>query len=116
MPTVLLVEDDLYIRQLIKVYLQAEGHFVDEAETGSAALAHLKLADYDLILLDWMLPDLTGVEICQKYRDKGGTALVMMLTSRKDKYDKVTALDAGADDYPQRKKRCVCTSWLCARN
>lgn len=99
MPTVLLVEDDLYIRQLIKVYLHAEGHFVDEAETGSAALAHLKLADYDLILLDWMLPDLTGVEICQKYRDKGGTALVMMLTSRKDKYDKVTALDAGADDY-----------------
>lgn len=99
MARILVVEDDRHLRVIIKAYLEAEEHNVELAENGETARAFLKTAQFDLLILDWMLPDRTGVEICQEYRAKGGSALVMMLTARHDAKDKATALDAGADDY-----------------
>jgi DNA-binding response OmpR family regulator len=99
MARILVVEDDRHLRTIIKAYLQAEEHDVELAEDGETARAFLKTGEFDFLILDWMLPDRTGVEICQEYRQRGGSALVMMLTARHDAKDKATALDAGADDY-----------------
>lgn len=99
MARILVVEDDRHLRTIIKAYLEAEEHDVELAENGQTARAFLKTGDFDLLILDWMLPDRTGVEICQEYRQGGGSALIMMLTARHDAKDKATALDAGADDY-----------------
>ena len=99
MARILVVEDDNTLRSLINAFLMDGEHEVHLAENGQVARAQLKLNEYDLIILDWMLPDLTGIEICQAYRTRGGKAPIMMLTSRSDKYDKATGLDAGADDY-----------------
>ena len=96
---ILVVEDDTTLRQLISAYLMEGDHDVHCAADGQTARAYMKLNDYDLILFDWMLPDLTGIELCQGYRAAGGKAPVMLLTARNDKYDKATGLDAGADDY-----------------
>lgn len=99
MARILVVEDDRHLRAIIKAYLEVEEHDVEMAENGETARAFLKTGPFDLLILDWMLPDRTGVEICQEYRARGGSALVMMLTARHDSKDKATALDAGADDY-----------------
>ena len=69
---ILLVEDDQHLAQLIKAYLQEGGNLVDWADTGEKVNGYMLTNEYDLFILDWMLPDLTGVEICQNYRSRGG--------------------------------------------
>ena len=96
---ILLVEDDQHLAQLIKAYLQEGGNLVDWADTGEKANGYMLTNEYDLFILDWMLPDLTGVEICQNYRSRGGASPVILLTARGREEDKVVGLDAGADDY-----------------
>lgn len=97
MTKVLLVEDDPTLAKVTSLFL--DDYQVDVAETGNFALACLRLQEYDLIVLDWMLPDITGLEVCQKYRASGGRAPILMLTARDNKHDKAQALDGGADDY-----------------
>jgi DNA-binding response OmpR family regulator len=99
MAKILVVEDDENLSRLVKICLAAESHLVDSVMRGMDALSQIRLITYDMLVLDWMLPDITGVEVLKHYRASGGRAPVLMLTSRSTVADKVTGLEAGADDY-----------------
>ncbi|MBY0546434.1 MAG: response regulator transcription factor [Candidatus Obscuribacterales bacterium] len=99
MAKILLVEDDKNLARLLMMQLEHDRHLVDVVAQGEEALAALKIHEYDLIILDWMLPDVTGVDICKLYRQRGGTSPILMLTAKETAEDKVAGLDAGADDY-----------------
>jgi len=98
---ILLVEDELPLLALLRYNLEKEGYDVEEATDGDEAL--IKVAEYepDLILLDWMLPRLSGLEVCRQLRRNTQTRNipVIMLTARSEENDKVRGLEAGADDY-----------------
>lgn len=98
---ILAVDDDPELLEYLKESLTNAGFSVISAETGNSALAQLKASKPDMILLDLMLPDLDGLEICKRIRaDPEFTALpIIMLTARKTVEDKVTGLDRGADVY-----------------
>jgi DNA-binding response OmpR family regulator len=72
---------------------------VDHVDAGIAALSQLKLSSYELVILDWMLPDLSGVDVCRQYRGSGGRTPILMLTARGAIEDKAAGLNAGCDDY-----------------
>jgi len=99
MAKILVVEDDESLSRLVKICLSGENHLVDSVMRGMDALAQIRLISYDMLVLDWMLPDITGVEVLKHYRASGGKSPVLMLTSRSTIADKVTGLEAGADDY-----------------
>ncbi|MBU7583067.1 MAG: response regulator transcription factor [Nostoc sp. TH1S01] len=96
---ILLVEDDITQLQPLQGALLKVGHIVDAAEDGETALWLMQQRDYDLLILDWMLPKISGVSLCQQYRQAGKTAPVLILTAKDAILDKVSALDIGADDY-----------------
>lgn len=98
---ILLVEDEPAIQELIAFNLTQAGHHVLRASTAEAALMLVKNALPDLILLDWMLPGASGVEIARKLRGDERTRQIpiIMLTARSEEQDKVQGLEAGADDY-----------------
>ena len=96
---ILLVEDDRAQLEPLQVALSQVGHIVDAVEDGETALWLIKEKDYDLLILDWMLPKVSGVDICRQYRKFGNAAPVLMLTAKDTTADKVDGLDAGADDY-----------------
>ena len=96
---ILLVEDDRAQLEPLQVALSQVGHIVDAVEDGETALWLIKEKDYDLLILDWMLPKVSGVDICRQYRNSGSAAPVLMLTAKDTTADKVDGLDAGADDY-----------------
>lgn len=99
MARILIVDDDIQFAESLKDWLGTERHSVNVAYTAADGLANLESSEYDVLLLDWNLPDSTGVELCRKYRSGGGDAAVMMLTVMGATDSKVQALDAGADDY-----------------
>lgn len=96
---ILLVEDDLAQLEPLRTALSKAGHTVDAIDDGETARWLISRKDYDLLILDWMLPKVSGVMLCQEYRHAGKTAPVLMLTAKDTTSDKVTGLDAGADDY-----------------
>jgi DNA-binding response OmpR family regulator len=96
---ILLVEDDLVQLEPLQTALSKAGHRVDAIADGATARSQMLEQDYDLLLLDWMLPQVSGVQLCQQYRQSGRTTPVLMLTARDAIADKVMGLDAGADDY-----------------
>lgn len=96
---ILLVEDDPAQLEPLQAALSQVGHIVDAVEDGRAAQWLIKEKSYDLLILDWMLPQVSGVELCRQYRNLGNTAPVLMLTAKDTTVDKVDGLDAGADDY-----------------
>jgi len=95
----LVVEDEVKMAGLLKRGLEEEGYAVDVAATGSEAVWLGTENPYDAIVLDVMLPDFDGFEVCRKLRSGGRWAPVLMLTARDDVPDRVAGLDAGADDY-----------------
>jgi two-component system response regulator MprA len=96
---VLVVDDDPELRQFLQQELSADGHHCAEAATGAQALNRIRSETWDLVLLDWTLPDFSGVDVCRRMRhDRDGTP-VLMLTAHDDVQERVQALDAGADDY-----------------
>lgn len=99
MAKIVVVEDDQDLVNLIKGILAVERHTVESVQNGREAVTMLQMYPYDLVILDWMLPGKLGTEICKEYRDKGGSAPILMLTSKADIEDKEKGLDAGADDY-----------------
>lgn len=99
MAKILLVEDDLGVAQLIQFTLESERYVIDHCASVSEGLQSLRTNDYDLLILDWALPDSTGVDLCKQYRSMGGNKPVLMLTARGASQDKVAGLTAGADDY-----------------
>lgn len=100
-PTILVVEDEPSQREIIRYNLEAEGFTVVQAENGDEALLQIKEAPPDLILLDWMLPGVSGIEICRQLKMTTATRAipVIMLSARSDEVDKVRGLETGADDY-----------------
>lgn len=96
---VLVVEDEERIARFLKKGLEEESYAVDVVRDGSSALDWVAGTSYDLILLDVMLPGLTGFEVCRLLRQREVSTPILMLTARDEVDDRVTGLDAGADDY-----------------
>jgi DNA-binding response OmpR family regulator len=98
MPTILVVDDEPNIIELAKLYLEREGYRVAGASNGSDALSKLDAMGPALIVLDLMLPDVDGFELCREIRKKSDIP-VLMLTARGEDIDKIIGLELGADDY-----------------
>lgn len=96
---ILLVEDERSLARLIEMELLLQGIAVDICAEGRAGLAKALEESYDLILLDWMLPDLEGIQVCRAIRTRGLRIPIIMITARSTVADEVRGLDAGADDY-----------------
>ena len=97
--TVLIVEDERPIVEILKYNLKREGYETLEALDGETGLELARTGDPDLILLDVMLPKMNGFDICRTLRDEGRAVPIIMLTAREEENDKVFGLEAGADDY-----------------
>ena len=98
-PRILVVDDEPYITDLLGAALRFEGFEVETAASGAEALALAHQGSHDLMLLDVMLPDVTGTEVCRRLRDEGYPTPVLFLTARDATEDKVVGLRAGGDDY-----------------
>lgn len=99
MPNILLVEDEPHMQQGLKDNLEFEGYTVDVAGDGQTGLNKMLGGSYDLVLLDVMLPKLSGFDACRQARSQGMTTPVIMLTAKGEEIDKVLGLEFGADDY-----------------
>ncbi|NOG69773.1 phosphate regulon transcriptional regulator PhoB [Roseicella sp. DB1501] len=100
-PTILVVEDEVPLLTLLRYNLEKQGFRVEEAADGQEALLRIAEARPDLVLLDWMLPQLSGLEVCRQIRRRPATRdlPIIMVTARTEQQDTVRALDTGADDY-----------------
>ena len=96
---VLIVDDDPELLRFLIEELTEQGLHCDGANCGGDALLQLRQEQFDLVLLDWTLPDFDGIEICRRLRSSGDTTPVLMLTAHDDVDDRVLALDLGVDDY-----------------
>lgn len=99
MAKVLIVEDDEALSATIVEWLAYEHYNVESVNNGREALERLKCFEYDAVVLDWQLPELTGIEIIKQFRAGGGTTPILMLTGKQAISDKEVGFDAGADDY-----------------
>ncbi|NUM72401.1 MAG: response regulator transcription factor [Ignavibacteriaceae bacterium] len=99
MKKILIIEDDPAIRISLTEVLETEHYLVESEEDGEEGLTRAIKGNFDLIILDMMLPGKNGNEICSELRKEGNLTPVIILTSRKDEIDKVLALEMGADDY-----------------
>jgi two-component system response regulator ArlR len=95
---ILIVEDEKKIARFLELELEHEGYLVESVHDGRTGLARAKEQEYGLVLLDIMLPELNGIEVCKQIR-KFSSLPVIMLTAKDDVADRVTGLDIGADDY-----------------
>ncbi len=98
-PHILLVEDEIKLARFIELELESEGYRVSVAHDGISGLSLARESEPDLAILDWMMPGLTGVELCRRLRSTGIKIPVILLTAKDEVEDRVTGLDAGADDY-----------------
>lgn len=96
---ILIIEDEVNLAKFIKLELTCEGYQVAIANDGLTGLTLARESTPDVILLDWMLPGLEGVEICRRLRDTGETVPIIFLTAKDDISDRVRGLDAGGNDY-----------------
>jgi len=100
-PSVLVVEDEMAQRAVLSYNLEAEGFRVATAENGEEALLKVGEEAPDIIVLDWMMPNLSGIEVCRRLKSRGATRAIpiIMLSARSEEVDKVRGLETGADDY-----------------
>ena len=98
MTTILVIDDEPNIVELARLYLEQEGYRVEEAGNGNDGLSKLSTTKPALIVLDLMLPDIDGFEVCREIRKKSDVPIIM-LTARKEDIDKIVGLELGADDY-----------------
>ena len=96
---ILIVEDEVKLARFIELELIAEGYELTVAHDGLNALTIVRESSPDMILLDWMLPGMSGVEICRRLRSTGSKVPIIFLTARDEISDRVAGLDAGANDY-----------------
>jgi DNA-binding response OmpR family regulator len=99
MAKILVVEDDQQLAKLISTWLGEESHVVEVVQDGDTGLDRLRFYSYDVAVLDWDLPKISGPEICRIFRSGGGHIPILMLTGKSDIADKLAGFDAGADDY-----------------
>ena len=95
---ILIVDDEERIRRLLKMYLERENYLIDEAEDGNEALEKAFANEYDIILLDLMMPGKDGIEVCRELREKKATP-VIMLTAKGEEVNRVQGFEVGTDDY-----------------
>jgi len=98
MPRALVVDDEANIRDLVAVYLRAAGFDVDLVGDGIQALERVGSDVYDVVILDLMLPEMDGAEVCRRIRERSAVA-ILVLTARDDEVERIALLEAGADDY-----------------
>ena len=100
-PCVLLVEDEPAQREILSYNLEADGFRVEMAEKGEEALVMVDEVAPDIIVLDWMLPTLSGIEVCRRLKTRNATRAtpIIMLSARSEEVDRVRGLETGADDY-----------------
>ncbi|WP_442601140.1 response regulator transcription factor [Paenibacillus sp. KN14-4R] len=96
--SILVVDDEERIRRLLRMYLEKEGYTIEEAEDGESALEMATQTDYDLIMLDVMMPGIDGIEVCSRLRQVKSTP-VIMLTAKGEETNRVQGFEVGADDY-----------------
>lgn len=96
--SILVVDDEERIRRLLKMYLEREGFTIQEAADGSEALEKALETDFDLILLDLMMPEIDGLEVCRRLREKKSTPIIM-LTAKGEEANRVQGFEVGTDDY-----------------
>lgn len=99
---ILVAEDEPDMQKILKLYLEKDGYQVVQATSGTQALEMACDRPFDLILLDWMLPGIEGVEVCRQLRTYGVTAKILMLTARCETDDELEGLSGGADDYVKK--------------
>lgn len=96
---ILFAEDDKRLSKMIDFLLKKENYIVDCVYNGQDAIDYANLSDYDIIILDWMMPLKSGIEVCRYLRAKNNQTAILMLTARDSLEDKIDGLDSGADDY-----------------
>jgi two-component system, OmpR family, response regulator len=96
---ILVVEDNRKLARFLHRALSEERHVVDIVSDGATAVEQVATIDYDLVILDWMLPEMDGLSVCRTLRSRGARVPILMLTARGDVNERITGLDAGADDY-----------------
>jgi DNA-binding response OmpR family regulator len=96
---VLVAEDDMALRSVLERGLKENGYVVDTVADGAAALRHLRTHDYDVAVLDWRMPERTGIQVVAEARSRGDRTPILMLTARDAPSDRVAGLNGGADDY-----------------
>lgn len=99
MASIFVVEDEVNLQKILNYDLSHEGYSVTLSGDGLEAAEILRNKSFDIYLLDWMLPELSGLELCKIIRQHDHSGHIIMLTARSDEFDKVEALNAGADDY-----------------
>ncbi len=99
MAKILLVEDDIELAEVMKRWLTRENYTAELVSEGPEALSRMKNYHYDLIILDWQLPGMEGIDVLKQFRSAGGMTPVLMLTGKREIEDRVEGLDGGADDY-----------------
>src|SRR4051812_45929797 len=99
MPKLLLADDDNQLRQLVGDWLEHENYNVDLAADGPEAKEYLLSGDYDVLILDWSMPEPTGIDLCKWFRAKGGMTPIIMLTGKDEIEHKEVGFGAGVDDY-----------------
>jgi two-component system, OmpR family, manganese sensing response regulator len=99
MAKLLVVEDDKDFGGILVSWLVSENYVVDRVLNGEEALQRLTNSKYDLLILDWGLPGIQGIGVCEEFRQQGGTTPILFLTGRSDLASRVTGLDTGADGY-----------------
>jgi len=98
-PHLLVAEDDPHIREGLIAALESEGYRVTAASDGAKALDHFAKSRFDLVLLDVMMPEVNGFDVCRRIRAKDRAVPIIMLTAKSEEIDKVVGLELGADDY-----------------
>ena len=96
---ILLIEDEVKLARFVELELKHEGYEVDYAPNGREGLDKILAGEQDLVILDVMLPEMSGIEVCRTAREQGIKTPIIMLTAKDDVMDKVSGLDNGADDY-----------------
>ena len=96
---ILLAEDDKRLSKMLEFLLKKENYIVDCVYDGQEALDYANLSDYDIVILDWMMPIKNGVEVCRTLRQTNKQIAILMLTARDTLDDRIEGLDSGADDY-----------------
>ncbi len=96
---IVIAEDDNRLRKNIVHIIQKEFHQVDAVDNGQHALEYILFHSYDLVILDWMMPELSGIDVCKEARRNGYEGGILILTAKDDSNDIILGLDAGADDY-----------------